>query len=390
VNMMRKISVNMNKSRGLSLIELLISMVLGLTLATGVVQIYVGSNTTERDREARQRIQENGRFALNFLSQQVRMAGYLGCLGLEGVSVNNTLNAAPATFQPQFGIQGWEATGTTAGTINTSVNDVALVATNTAEWTNGEAGHVIPTFNAVPNSDIVRIWGAAGSPGIVSSVTSGLGVVTPSFQAENGVGIAVNDFLLISDCEQADFVQACAVRPVGGGATSNVVLSTVCSPGNVANSRISSQASGANPAEVVRLQGTIFYVGKRGDLATNGPSLFRRELSATGSADAAEELIEGVESMQILYGINVDLDIRNTVDAYVPANLVTEFSKVISIRISLLMQSVEDGSVPAPQAYTFDGVIYNGGAGNGNLPADNRVRRVFTSTIGLRNRALGA
>jgi type IV pilus assembly protein PilW len=94
--------------------------------------------------------------------------------------------------------------------------------------------------------------------------------------------------------------------------------------------------------------------------------------------------------MQILYGINVDLDIRNTVDAYVPANLVTEFSKVISIRISLLMQSVEDGSVPAPQAYTFDGVIYNGGAGNGNLPADNRVRRVFTSTIGLRNRALGA
>jgi len=387
VIMMRKTTMNIKKSRGLSLIELLVSMVLGLTLATGVVQIYAGSNTTERDREARQRIQENGRFALNFMSQQVRMAGYLGCLGLQGVSVNNILDAAPATFQPQFGIQGWEATGTSPGTINNSANDVATVATNTAEWTNGEAGHVIPTFNAVPNSDIVRIWGAAGSPGIVSSITAG--VVTPSFVAENDVGIAVNDFVLISDCEQADFVQACAIAPAGA-TTSTILLSTACSPGNVASSSISSQTSPASPAEVVRLQGTIFYVGKRGDLATNGSSLFRRELSATGTAGVAEELIEGVESMQILYGINVDQDIRNTVDAYIPADLVTEFSKVISIRISLLMQSVEDGSVPAAQAYTFDGVLYDGASGNGNLPVDNRVRRVFTSTIGLRNRALGA
>jgi type IV pilus assembly protein PilW len=390
VNMMRKTKVNINKSSGLSLIELLVSMVLGLTLATGVVQIYAGSNTTERDREARQRIQENGRFSLNFLSQQVRMAGYLGCLGLEGVSVNNILSAAPATFQPQYGIQGWEATGTAPGTINNSANNVAVVATNTAEWTNGEAGHVIPTFNAVPNSDIVRIWGAAGSPGMVSLVTEGTGVVTPSFVAENDVGIAVDDFVLLSDCEQADFAQACVVAPIGAGTTSTILLSTTCSPGNVASSRISSRAGpGIPPAEVVRLQGTIFYVGKRGDTATNVSSLFRRELSATGTAGVAEELIEGVESMQILYGINVDLDIRNTVDAYIPANLVTGFSKVISVRISLLMQSVEDGSVPAPQAYTFDGVLYDGGGGNGNLPVDNRVRRVFTSTIGLRNRALG-
>jgi len=387
---MRKSKVNINKSSGLSLIELLVSMVLGLTLATGVVQIYVGSNTTERDREARQRIQENGRFSVNFLSQQVRMAGYLGCLGLEGVSVNNILSAAPATFQPQFGIQGWEATGTAPGTINNNANNVAVVATNTAEWTNGEAGHVIPTFNAVPNSDIFRIWGAAGSPGIVTSITEGVGVVTPSFVAENDVGIAVDDFVLLSDCEQADFVQACVVTPIGATTTSTIVLSTACNPGNVVSSRISSVTSLASPAEVVRLQGTIFYVGKRGDTATNVSSLFRRQLSATGTADVAEELIEGVESMQILYGINVDQDIRNTVDAYIPANLVTEFSKVISVRISLLMQSVEDGSVPAPQAYTFDGVLYDGGVGNGDLPVDNRVRRVFTSTIGLRNRALGA
>lgn len=385
---MHRTAIDISKTKGLSLVELLISMVLGLTLATGVVQIYVGSNTTERDREARQRIQENGRFATNFLSQEIRMAGYLGCLSsIEGVSVNNILDGPPATFQPQFGVQGWEATGTNPGVINNSLNTVAVVATNTAEWSNGEAGHVIPTFNAVPNSDIIRIWNAAGTPGLVTSITEG---ATASIQAESDAGIAANDFLIISDCEQADFVQACVVAADAGPATtSTITLSSACDPGNDSPAIISSVTSVADPAEVVRLEGTIFYVGKRDDIATNPPSLFRRQLSATGTAGAAEELIEGVESMQILYGINVDLDVRNTVDAYVPADLVTEFSKVISVRISLLMQSIEDGSVPAPQLYTFDGVLYDGGVGNGDLPADTRVRRVFTNTISLRNRALG-
>lgn len=381
-------AMNISKADGLSLIELLISMVLGLTLATTVVQIYIGSNTAERDREARQRIQENGRFAMNYLSQEIRMGGYLGCLSsLEGSRVNNILDTPPTTFQPHYGVQGWEATGTNPDVVNNSVNNVAVVATNTAEWSNGEAGHVIPTFNAVPNSDIIRIWNASRTSGLVTAITQG---ATPNIQSESGAGIVANDFLIISDCQQADFAQACVVTAgAGSGTTSTITLSTACNPGNIASSVISTVTSVTDPAEVMRLEGTILYVGKRGNAATNSPALFRRQLSTTGTVAAAEELIEGVESMQILYGINLDMDIRNTVNAYLPANLVTDFSKVISVRVSLLMQSVEDGSVPAPQIYTFDGVSYDGGDGNGALPVDNRVRRVFTNTISLRNRTLG-
>lgn len=64
--------------RGLSIIELLIAMVMGLSLAAGVMQVYVGNTQTERDQEARARMQENGRFAINFLARELRMAGYLG------------------------------------------------------------------------------------------------------------------------------------------------------------------------------------------------------------------------------------------------------------------------------------------------------------------------
>ena len=93
--------------------------------------------------------------------------------------------------------------------------------------------------------------------------------------------------------------------------------------------------------------------------------------------------------MQALYGVNMDNDVRNTVDSYLPADQVPDWTNVISIRITLLMQSIESGVVPAAQAYTFNGVTYDGGGGNGALPGDTRVRRVFSSTINLRNRALG-
>ena len=383
-----KPNLKVTRSQGLSLIELLIAMVLGLTLSAGVVQVYVSTTITERSQDARLRLQENGRFALNFLSQEIRMGGYLGCLGaLRGLTVNNTLDSPPNSFQPEFGVQGWEADGTDPGTVNNSVADVAVVASNTSEWTSDPGGvNIIPVVNAVPNSDIIRIWSATGSAGGVTAITQG---TPPTITAESAVGIQVNDFLIISDCEQADFVQACAVVADGGGATtSTITLSTTCNPGNLAGVTISSLASGTNPAEVMLLQGTLFYVGKRGDTATNSPALFQRQLSATGTAGAAEELIEGVETMQILYGVNLDQDVRNTVDAYLPADQVPDWNDVISVRISLLMQSIEDSIVPSAQEYTFDGVTYGPG-GAGSLPTDTRVRRVFINTISLRNRVLG-
>lgn len=379
---MRKISISRKSSRGLSLIELLIAMTLGLTLAAGVVQIYVGSETTERDREARQRMQENGRFAMNFLLREIRMAGYMGCTSdIDPADVNVTLvGGVPASYQPLTGIQGWEAGGTDPGTVNNSANDVAVVSSTTAEWTTS-ASSTIATFNAVPNSDIVQLWTASSSNSSIDSLNPGNSPVVKviEFPVED------DDILMFSDCSGADIVQVCN-KSSGSSGTINLILNSSCAPGNVSPLNLQTGVGG----QVVKVQGTMFYVGKRGNTAANSPALFRSELASDGTAGAAEELIEGVESMQILYGVNLDADVRNTVDSYLPADLVTDWGEVISVRVSLLMQSVEDGTVPSPQAYVFDGVTYDGGGGgNGTLPADNRVRRVFTSTITLRNRALG-
>lgn len=370
-------------SCGLSLIELLIAMVMGLSLAAGVMQVYVGNSQTERDQEARARMQENGRFAIGYLARELRMAGYLGCLAsIEETDINNTLDGPPPSFQPASGIQGWEAVNTGPGDLSPSTENVAVVATNGGGWVTS-GGNVMDAISAVPGSDIVRIWNAAGTGATINSISPG-GAMTV---VNSGViDIEDGDILLLSDCERADWVQACNVQEIGGGASINSVLSAGCVPGNITSEPLGTQAGG----ELVKLQGTLFYVGKRGNVAANPPALFRRELSQTAAAGTAEELVEGIESLQILYGINADNDNKKTVDAYVTADDVGDWSRVISVRISVLVQSIEDGLMPAPQPYVFNGVTYNDAVGNGDLPEDNRLRRVFTSTITLRNRAVGS
>lgn len=106
---------------------------------------------------------------------------------------------------------------------------------------------------AVPGSDIVRVWNAAGTGATINSISPG-GAMTV---VNSGiVDIEDGDILLLSDCERADWVQACNVQEIGGGASINSVLSSGCVPGNIAALPLGTQAGG----ELVKLQGTMFYV----------------------------------------------------------------------------------------------------------------------------------
>ncbi len=107
---------------------------------------------------------------------------------------------------------------------------------------------------------------------------------------------------------------------------------------------------------------------------TNGFTLMRQE-----DAGTAQPFIEGVENMQILYGEDTDAD--GSVDAYRKATAVTDWDEVIAIRVGLLMRSEDQvsGLDPDSSAYT---VLDE----NITAPGDRRIRRLFTSTITLRNR----
>lgn len=61
---------------GLTLVEMLIAISLGLLLLFGIGTIFVGSNQTYRVQEENARIQEAGRYALEILGRNLRQAGY--------------------------------------------------------------------------------------------------------------------------------------------------------------------------------------------------------------------------------------------------------------------------------------------------------------------------
>ena len=90
------------KQQGLSLVELLIALVLGLVLMSGVIQVFITTKQAYNLNEEMTWIQENARFSMGFLSEDLRMAGYYGCASRSN-SVANVLNDPDSSWVTDFG-----------------------------------------------------------------------------------------------------------------------------------------------------------------------------------------------------------------------------------------------------------------------------------------------
>ena len=64
---------------GLSIVEALVTMVILLIVMGGVYQIFESTSLTYRMQQGMSRMQEGGRFVMDSLLNDIRMAGYLGC-----------------------------------------------------------------------------------------------------------------------------------------------------------------------------------------------------------------------------------------------------------------------------------------------------------------------
>ena len=67
------------RQRGVSLIELMVGILIASILMLGMYQIFMASRVTFQMQEGLSRVQENGRFAMDYLQRNVRMVGFLGC-----------------------------------------------------------------------------------------------------------------------------------------------------------------------------------------------------------------------------------------------------------------------------------------------------------------------
>ena len=99
-----------------------------------------------------------------------------------------------------------------------------------------------------------------------------------------------------------------------------------------------------------------------------------------------EELLEGVESMQILYGLDVDND--QITDRFEAANDISaaEWPNVITVRLGLLMATGEEVTTQVDtNTYNVAGTLISDTSAIAH-PADKKLRYVVNTTINLRNR----
>ncbi len=359
----RRVPTPAHRSLGITLVELLVAVAVGMLLIAGVIQIFVGNSQTYRFNESLSRIQENGRFAIEEITRDVRMAGYYGC-ARRTTTVNNTLVGMPPSFDPMVGIQGWEANNTAVGD-PLALNFAAATANVTGGGWASSGTAPLNAFQAVPESDILRIW--RGDEVGTRLIATGVGTATTVANPRLSDG----DLVLLSDCLDLDIVRACTV--VTGGGESDLDMNGGCVPGTDVALGLRSRVGGL----AMRLTGSIYYVGKRGDNADAPPALFRRRLNGNGLPGPAEELVEGVENIQILYG--VDTSNNGQLDDYVPGDAVVDWLDVLAVRINLLLVSIDDNLVDAGQQIQFNGP---------QNPGDRRLRQNMTTTIALRNRTL--
>ena len=330
------------------MVEILISLVISLFLLGGIVQVYVANKATYRFTDSISRIQENGRFAMETLTQDLRLAGFWGCATFDPTDTTNIVNnldPASADYDPV--LHDFTAQGAIQGTENDGLNGSDSITLRGAKpnQLNVHPPYNLPTSNAI-------------------NVTATTNVET-------------DDIVMISNCRGADIFQVTSVNDpvvdqnaighvIGSGAPGNFNPDTCAGGGGL---HCLSQTYGSDSA-MFELQ-TVTYTIAAG--ASGEPALWRSENGTN------VELIEGVEELQLLYGIDDDGD--NYANQYVPAAAVPDMNAVIAVRLMLLLSSENDFVTEDPQAYTFNGATV--------IPADRRLRQVFTTTIGLRNRIGG-
>lgn len=350
-----------NSQRGFSIIELMIAMVLGLVLMAGVLQVFITSKQTFNLNEEMNWIQENARYSVGYLAEDIRMAGYYGCAS-RASNVVNVLNNPSSSWVTDFnkGIQGYDGN---SGTFPSTTFPRPVTGTLTPE---------------LPKTDVFTVHrGDFDNAFKVSGHNATSAVIDVQGTHQFGEGT----ILIVSDCRNT------AIFQTTGNQTNKVNHNkgNSVSPGNCTKGLGVPRLCTANgngytykdDAFIMQAVGHAYYV----DVASNGvPSLFRETLNKGGVTTTKEELIQGVENMQLQYGLDTDGD--NIPNRYVRADQITATqweTAVISARLTLLLRSLTE-LASEPQVFSYMGASYT--------PTDRYVRRTVTTTVKLRNRGV--
>lgn len=331
------------KQRGFNLIELMISMMLGIFMIIGIINLFISNRQTFQSNQGIFQIQESMRMAFEILSRDLRHTGFTPCGN--GSQIANALNPTPANGN----LLVW------SGGLRGADGDTAMTPLVTGTGVG----------QRVAGTSAVLVQGVEGGDRTVQMHTT---TGTPSFTLfpDTSVTFAAGDILMVCDTQQASIFQASQF-------TANeikYVINGGLNPGNCQLGLGLSSGCAAAPsflaynpnASITRFMSAIWYVGNNGRSDDGGRSLYRVRMDTNGQR-VTEEIVAGVSQLDITYHRG-NLSVWDSASTVNTANA---WNNVDALRLQMTLVSAEKN-------------ISTDSANEG------RLQRSFIQTIALRNR----
>lgn len=315
---------------GFSLLELMVSILLGMLLTLGIVNIYLESTRNYVAEEDTARIQENGRFVMNHLKSELMQVGFYGGHADVGKI------PAVAVGDDCVGLGNWVLD---LGSSLEFVNDVSasLVTQRGTEF------DCLPKSSIMPGTDVVSLKRTAGE----ARVRGGL-YKPGSTSAQDRQWY----LKIVNYGEQKSWFYS---------DTSGFPNGTI--------------GAGSN-TDYWEFYTQIYFIRRYSILPGDGiPTLCVAMLARNGMD--SECLVEGVEDLQLEFGVDTSGDGAPNIFTDQPSAIEVEHAVVA--RISILLRGIRTiAGYSNAKSYRL---------GSKLLPARNDayMRRVMTTTVALRN-----
>lgn len=340
------------RQRGLSLVEIMVALLLGAVITVGIVQMFTANRTTYQVNMGQARLQENARFAMDFITASMRMAGYRGCSNRTSVvnvvdgpgNLVDQFDMSDAIFGYSGGAGGWTPA---LDTLPSDIDTAALA----------------------PGTDVLvmRTVLDEGLTFLDSSTDSAQSFVTlPEDCAGGGTcpGFAPGDVLMASDCLQTVIFVLTGTGSQGQPNQNRMLINHNAGAGgtaglsNSSNPMTQMSSSFNDDASLFRIGSEVFFIAPGAGTNNQGDpvlALWRKR-----GREAPVELVEGIQGLTLLYGEDTSGD--RVPNRYRPIHQVGNRDNIVTIRVSISATSVDavaDGDV---------------------------LQRDFTKTVAIRNR----
>ncbi|WP_096087355.1 PilW family protein [Agaribacterium haliotis] len=349
-----------NKQHGFSLVELLISILIVGFILAGVLSVIVTSRQSFRGEQEVSFMQENLRYAADMFARDLRLAGNTDCAIPAASSDVITINDATGLFGPEA-IIGFEGT-TDISSFPTTLSEVTAAGSDAFIVRYADPDGAAPIKSHSPhNSNQVELFSA-------TELFSGRNLMLVDVTCRHSVIFASNKNTTASD----KFTQ-------GASCSQNFYANDV-------DYICDSPATGIpfEAGSTLLVHQSYAYFIDESDVIAGVPALKRRSFVAGGVR--TDEIAQGIESMEVLYGVALDRTLANLreakldedgIDAFVSADEVDDWENVVAVRVSLVLRS-QNNFYDENTVSTINGVQYG----------DRFLRQPMTSTFYLRNRGV--